>query len=217
MSESWMFRPNDHALMEFASVVIDGVTIPRIFATPERAFARMQEEIQKRNVDDIPLPFISVFRVGYTFDQSRWSDANFRNHWISTDGHLGYQARYFRSYMIQYQIDVWCKYRSHLNDLMEQFLLKFDPAMAWIPIDYGVEGTVITGVTLESVSSNSDLEPGENQDRVLRESITLSTEGRLYQREPYTRVPTVRKVEIDYYDGRSPEDYLVFWETQVVE
>ena len=184
-------------------------SIPRVFATPERALAKMREVLNKdrsqrhNRVDsggNVPLPFISIWRQINEYDPSRYSRAVQRSFKFSEDCLEVKQAPWPSPQNMPYQIEFWARNRTVLNYILQWLTLQFDNnvlhlslSLREFDIDLYPEPLSIR-IDKSSFSDNSDLESGENQ-RILRHTLSIIVKGYLFR--PSRTVKTIQKVEFE--------------------
>lgn len=220
-----MLREFDEAVYNFATFHLPDdqgqwKEVPRVFATPDRAFSRWVElnpntpDGAKRKQDDVTLPLASVSMVGEPeLDWSRYSMA--RNRVAYTNDFNGiFVAPHSDPYTLRYQIDFWAKTKRHLQLLIEQWLRAFNGDITLIRVPILSEGSeyrklgqktpiMTCEMYHESVTDNSDLEPGEDQNRILRKTVTARINAWLIK--GVTQVPTVRRVNLSLMDTSTGE------------
>jgi hypothetical protein len=190
--------------------------VPKVFATPDRAFEQWLKEHptnpdgSKRDINDVTLPIISVTRItDGDFDPERFRFTQYRYGYTDRFRNI-LVAQHPTPYTITYQIDLWTKRARHMNQMLEQFLRSFvgDMRIIWVErwdsgSDYRdyeiVVPTYPSEVYFESIADNSDLEPGEDKNRVIRKTITVRMNAWLFKDAELKR--TVQKVGINYRDG----------------
>lgn len=190
-------------------------SVPRVFATPERAFAKMMEVINKdktqrfRRIDSIgqvPLPFISIWRQINEFDPQRYSRSVQRKMKYSDDCLEVRQSPYPSPQNIPYQIEFWTRNRTIINYLLQWLALQFDNNVLYLGLnlrDFDLDmypDPIAIQVKKDNFQDTSDLEPGEEQ-RNLRHTLSMTVRGFLFR--PIRTVKTVEKTVFDVIDKNS--------------
>jgi hypothetical protein len=190
--------------------------VPKVFATPDRAFAKWVQlhptrpDGSKRDKDDVTLPMVSMAPLtDPELDMARYSMV--RNRVAFTNDFNGiFIAPHSDPYTFRYQLDLWAKRRRHMNLLVEQYLRAFNGDITVIQVPLYEEGseyrqlgaaipTMICEVYQEGIVDNSDLEAGEEHNRVLRKSITVRMDGWLVKGVELKS--TVRRVHVSFKDA----------------
>jgi len=229
----------DNAVQAFLEQTVVGdkgklESVPINFATPRKEFAS-QLTLNPKNVDPItrttpvdnprtqktvPYPTLGILRMSPVFDSSRFRPLVERKLKILDRNRAWMQARYALPWDLQYQIDMRAKYRTHLNQMINNMFLKFyEP---WMPVTvdwgdpYGVKNVYMH---LEGLTDNSVLEvEDENKDRVLRATATLTLKAWFLQK--LTQTPTALQIYTDIYAvpiWESVEDAEAENETTLIE
>jgi hypothetical protein len=207
--------------------------IPKILSTPDRAFAKLAEDLDarfplpngaKRSQDDVTLPICSVMRMGDPeLDWGRFNMTPVKLGW--TKGFDGaYVAPHPDPYTITYQIDLWMKRQRHANSLVMQFLRKFvgDICVIQVPIvsetseyrDFrAVTPTHVCELFNDGMMDTSDLEPGEDKNRTIRKSVTVRAAAWL-MKEAVVK-PTVRRVQIEFENDQGSIENVGFDEDTI--
>ena len=194
-----LFRPTDVTIINgAANIRFEGKLVPAVFATPDRAVARLRRDLKIANTDNIPLPYISITRTNIAPDQTRYIGYPWRAHYLrmARGGKAKEIGKPPIPYNLDYQISFWDRYRWRLNDIVETYLDRFIPTQR-ILIDFGPPwGVFECNVTLNSVDDASELEPGEEADRKLRMNVSISVETWLVRSTEW--VPTMLEGHTTY-------------------
>ncbi len=184
-------RAYDQAVVEWvesAPLMRSNAVIPVVMATPDRAFASMQDLLRPTlgtKVDDIrniPLPFASVSRSRILYDQTRFhgNKAKFDRLARTADNKKLYQARFPAPFNIGYQVELWAKNRTTLNAYELYCLGAFSSFEMFLKVNmrgiWDPWGLVSVPFENEGVQDASDLEPMEGH-RVLRFTQSLLGKG----------------------------------------
>lgn len=212
-------RGCDEAVMDiFRNMVVideDGKAfpVPIIWASQERAVAAiLQDNVRKDNslvVDRIRLPMMAIYASGYQFNQNRFIYHKAINYLRSLrpDGKPGFTVneKFERDTIfgvargipvdISYTLYAWTLYIEDMNQLLEQIILKFSP-VAYIDVR-GVSWETI--VKLDSIANNLDVEPGDQNVRVVKFEFNLTAET--YIPQPIVRSKAVLKERINIFNS----------------
>lgn len=174
---SGMYKELLRAMIDFFSdmVCIDDenkvIPIRCIYANPERAIAKIKQE------NNIILPLVSVSQDKSKVDLARSRYKTLLVHETKYDPVKNRAIRILSlapvPIEITYNVNVWCKYKSDLDQIVEQINLKFNP-----DADLSIPGhTLIKAYLGEDTSASSDLEATDKEDRVIKRtySVNIST------------------------------------------
>jgi len=160
--------------------------IPLIFATPERAWARMRRKFQKDIANTrefkIPLPFISLQQIGdTTYDPQRYLYRKilYRKVALETTEYKEAIAHaHPLPYTFQYSAEMWTKTRLEARVAVAQFAGLWDEGgMLYRDVDHGTPmGVKTVPWFLEGMTDNTNLEPVDQQ-RSLRWTFSIRLEG----------------------------------------
>jgi hypothetical protein len=206
------FRPYDEAVVKALTVDLypdpadDTVVlnIPPVFGGLQREFSTQealdpnadpQENIKTEKT--IKLPASALSRQGWEFDSTRWSRADYNQIKWTEDGNRVLQSPHPMPYEILYQLDLWTKYRSTMNQFVHRVLIKFVNREMWLPIDIGEPWGVKRVALRLSFGGPQDLtnlDLDELDDRTFRTTISFSLDAWLFP--DITSVPSVRTINI---------------------
>lgn len=200
----------------------DGTVVPVVVSTPDRAFASMRNLMVSKGhpenmpVRNIPLPFISLYRTGASFDASRNMGAS---------GHVPYnyaaktgkilQARHPIAYLFDYRVEMWAKNQQTLNNLQEYIAFSFSTGFQHtISADLSQLGyyedfqvpLVNNGIIFSGV------EEPEQGHRVMRQVLNVNLRAWVFG--PQSEVGTVGQIVIEYCNNTVGE---VLLDTQLIE
>jgi len=220
-----MLPAYDKAMTEFFQLKLNGDFVPLIGpVNPQRAFAKMQDVLKKSGqvitsagIDDrnIPLPFMSFYRMAPVQNQSRFRRADLRYLDYTPDGNNILQSRMPHPYDILYQIDIWCEFQDDMNVLIESILRKWKDPLVHINVDHGQPfGDYKIAVFYEGGQDNSVVE-SMDAERILRYTLTVKVEG--FLSFPARKVKTVRKEQIYATVADSYEETTIADETLLNE
>jgi len=217
-------RGCDEAVMDlFRNIVVideDGKAhpVPIIWASQEKAVAAiLQDNVRKDNslvVERIKLPMLAIYSNSFSFNQDRYIYHKALDYmrYLRPDGKPGFtiSEKYERDTVfgvargipidIGYTLYAWTLYIEDMNQLLEQIFTKFSP-IAYIRVR-GVPWE--TAVKLDSIANNLDVEPGDQNIRVVKFEFNLTAETLIPQ--PITRNKAVLKTKIDIFEGTELED-----------
>lgn len=195
------------------------IPVPVIWGTQEKAVAMvLQSNVRQDSslvVNRIKLPIMSIYNTGLTFNQDRYiyhkAIDYFRG--LRGDGKPGLTAkeRYERDTVfgvargipidVTYQLTAWTSYVEDMNQILEQFLLKFSP-VAYIRVQ-GVHNWE-TIVKIDSIANNLENEPGDQQVRVVKYQFGMTVET--FVPQPIIRKKAVLREKIEITDMVSEKE-----------
>lgn len=209
---SRVLRGCDQAMRDLFSdvVVIDDAgtahPVPIIMKTAERAVAWiLQGNVRKDNtavVSRLRLPLLSLYRSQLAFNQQRYvyHRAMDWHRRLSDDGRPGLTTPDRRTVFgtamgipvdLTYDLHAWTLYEEDMNQILEQVLLKFS-SMAYIRVQ-GVPQE--TTVELASTQNNSESEPGDKKNRVIKYQFSLTV--KTYIPQPIARRQAVNALRLE--------------------
>ena len=146
------------------------VPIQCVHANAERTIAKLKQE------NNIILPIISISQSSSdNDDERRRSEPSIINEsWWSDEKKRAFRVLSLapRAVNIEYSINIWAKYKSNLDQIVEQVRLLFNPHLI---IETKYSNTAHGFIVQES--DNSTLDLGDRQDRVIRRAFTIKLEG----------------------------------------
>lgn len=205
--------------------------VPIIWGTQERAVAViLQNNVRKDNtgvVDRIVLPAMSIYTSEYNFPRERyiWHYATDykrgKRHYNEQGNPLGSvngspswthkESRHPDDTVLGhargipvdqgYTLTIWSRFLEDMNQILEQIATKFNP-LAYINVQ-GVTNWENT-VRIDSVSNNTDTEPGDMNKRVVKFQVNLTAES--YIPQPIIRRKSVLKVKTEILDSITDQD-----------
>jgi len=157
-----------------------------IHANPERAIAKLTQE------DNIILPVISIAQTISRDDDKRSRHKSVLVHekvWDSEKSRA-YRVLSFspRPVNIQYDINIWSKYKSDMDQIIEQIRLKFSPEMI-VPTKY----STLAKAYLTEESDSGAVSAGDKEDRVIQKKIGVTL--RTYIPSPKFLITATGKIE----------------------
>ena len=146
------------------------IDIRCMHANPERTIAAIKQE------SNIILPVISISQnssdnadvrrrnAPVIINETYWSDIRKRAFRVLSLAP--------RAVNIQYTINIWAKYKSNLDQVIEQIRLLFNPHMVVIN-----QYTNVSQAYIETEVDKSSVEVGDRQERILRRSFDIKLEA----------------------------------------
>jgi hypothetical protein len=169
------------------------IDVACIYANPERTIAKLKQE------NNIILPIISISQetTNNDEDRRRTSTTLINNKWWDDEKKRAFRVLSIapRAVTIVYSINIWAKYRSDLDQLLEQVRLLFNPALTII-----TSHTTTSKAFLVDEDDNSNVETADREDRLLRRSISVELEG--YIPNPKFLVTATGEIEEFNIDAR---------------
>ena len=140
-----------------------------IHANAERAVAKLKQD------NNIILPILSISQTTSDNDvkRRRYESLLVDEKWWDNDKNRAYRVVSLapRAVTIRYQLNIWAKYNSDMDQILEQVRLKFNPDME-VPTSQGT----ITKAYIESEEDTGEQKAGDKEDRVLQKSIHIIVE-----------------------------------------
>ncbi len=178
-----------------------------VFATPERAFARVKEKVsdnKKKAQSVIPYPFVTIDRVSTLLDQDRFIQVKFRRELEGTNrktnllAYLGMQRPL--PINITYEVSVWTRQLMDQDDTTNQLMLRFSPYNInyfFVPHELPMGERLVSLFYNGYDDATSNKEPGRDQ-RVLRRVHRLMVRGWLtYTPEVFG---AIEKITVDIHE-----------------
>ena len=148
----------------------DSVEVQCIFANQERAIAKQFEE------QNIILP---IFSVGQTTTDEDNTRGRYNSIIVANKVWDEDKQRWRRTVnlpdkpvTINYDLNIYAKYRSDLDQLLEQVRFCFNPVME-VPTKY----STVTKATIETESDIGDAQVDDKQDRILKKTLKLTLQS----------------------------------------
>ncbi len=137
-----------------------------IHANPERAIAKLKQET------NIILPIISVSQTVSNNDvgRNRYDSILVNQSYWDEDTHKAVRILSFapRAISINYNIHVWSKYNSDLDQILEQIRLKFNPELS-VPTSF----STLTKAFIDSEDNSGSVEADDKEDRILKKTFDV--------------------------------------------
>ena len=140
-----------------------------IFSNPERPVAKQFQE------NNIVLPIIAVSQVSTEDDSNkiRYGSMLVHEKYWDNDKKRAIRVLSFPSKPVRfkYQIGIWAKYRSNLDQILEQIRVGFTPNIN-VPTKY----TTLSNAFIESEEDFSDIALDDKQERLIKKGINIIVE-----------------------------------------
>ena len=186
------------------------VKVKTIHSNPERAIAKLHQE------NSIVLPIISISQTTSSEGdrRRRYKTLLVNEKLWDPEKNRAYRVLSLspRPVDINYDIHVWCKYKSDMDQITEQVRGKFNPELQ-IPTKYSSNAKAF----LSSETESGILEAGDKEDRVIRKRFTITL--RTFIPSPKFLVTATGKVEefnVELYEKLSNIDSVSQGENTVV-
>ena len=161
-------------------------SIKVIHANAERAIAKLNQE------NNIILPVISISQTTSSNDDTRRKNESILVHEKYWDEEKNKAFRILslapRPVNISYQINIWTKYMSDMDQILEQIRLKFNPEMQ-VPTKF----STLAKAVIESEEDAGSSLAGDKEDRILKKTINITL--RTYIPSPKFLVTATGKIE----------------------
>jgi hypothetical protein len=131
--------------------------------------------INTRQNQIVKLPATALTQLNWDFDLRRWTRASFRRLGWTEEGKKVIQSSQVVPIDIMYQLDMWSKYRTTMNQMVRNILLLFTNREPWLDVDLkGVWGVRRIPLTLlyKGPANLTDYEP-KDKDRTIRMVFTF--------------------------------------------
>ena len=205
-------RLHDHAVRNWVASIENHTSgdldLNVIFATPDRAFATLEQLLKKRLGDRatktkvMPYPYASVARIGYRYAPDRQRPiGRFLTGVYTSDKRTTYGVKWPNPYDFEYQIDFWARNVDTI-DLFNQWTLSESAPEGTISLDFSPVwvgwGHKLLYFTLGGSTDNSVLE-GDEQARVARLTVSITLKGWILL--PPMALRTVHKIVADSFNA----------------
>ena len=142
------------------------INIKCIHANAERAVAKLNQE------NNIILPILSIAQTtSENDDQRRRTESILINekYW-DKDKKREFRVLSFapRPVSVNYQVNIWCKYMSDMDQILEQIRLKFNPEMQ-VPTKF----STLAKAFIYSEDELGAVDAGDKDDRILKKAVNL--------------------------------------------
>ena len=142
------------------------INIKCIHANAERAVAKLNQE------NNIILPILSIAQTtSENDDQRRRTESILINekYW-DKDKKRAFRVLSFapRPVSVNYQVNIWCKYMSDMDQILEQIRLKFNPEMQ-VPTKF----STLAKAFIYSEDELGAVDAGDKDDRILKKAVNL--------------------------------------------
>ena len=137
-----------------------------IHANAERAIAKLKQE------NNIILPIISVGQTVSDNDTERQKTESLlvNEKWWDKEKNRAYRVLSLspRAVNVRYQINLWCKYMSDMDQILEQIRLKFNPEMQ-VPTEF----STLAKAYMDSEEDVGQVSVTDKEDRILKKTINI--------------------------------------------
>ena len=184
------FQPYDEALQKFFTqkvypdpslqdeyeILVPVTGPPVLNLGTQAALNRTSEEpTTTRQNQIVKLPATAITQLNWNFDLRRWTKANFRRLGWTEEGQKVIQSNQVIPVDIMYQLDMWSKYRTTMNQMVRNIMLLFTNREVWLDVDLkGVWGIRSIPLTFfyDGPKNLTDYEPAD-KDRTVRMVFTF--------------------------------------------
>ena len=178
------FQPYDEALQKFFTFnvypnpdikdefekLVPVAGPPVLNLGTQEALNPVSEVLNTRQNQIVKLPATAITQLDWAFDLRRWTRASFRRLGWTEEGQKVIQSNQVIPVDIMYQLDLWSKYRTTMNQMLQTVLLKFTNRETWLDVDLkGVWGVRRIPLTLiyNGPTNLTEHEP-KDKDRTVR-------------------------------------------------
>lgn len=162
------------------------VNIKCIHGNAERAIAKLKQE------NSIILPMLSVSQTISNNDDTRrrYESVLVHEKYWDKEKHRAIRILSLapRPVNINYQLNIWCKYMSDMDQILEQIRLKFNPEMN-VPTEY----STLAKAFLESEEAVGTMTANDKDDRVIKKTMNITL--RTYIPSPKFLVTSTGEIE----------------------
>lgn len=170
----------------------------REFATQEKIDPLHTGQENIKSDKSVKLPAMALSRLNWELDITRWSRADFRRiNWSSNLDRVRGGMRPV-PYSVLYQLDIWTKYRSTMNQILQKIIQKFARREIWFKVNLGEEwGEIRVPIKMMfgGPQELTDYELEEMEDRTIRSAFSFVLQCWI-PTETYL-IPTVTKLLVD--------------------
>lgn len=157
-----------------------------IHANPERTIAKLNQE------NNILLPILSISQTTSDNDEKRmrYESLLINEKYFNKEENRAYRVLSLapRAINIKYEVNIWTKYRSDLDQILEQIRLKFNPDMS-LPTKF----STLSKAYLVEEQSSGDYTALDKIDRVIKKSLSIVL--KTYIHNPKFLVTSTGKIE----------------------
>jgi hypothetical protein len=162
------------------------VNIKCIHGNAERAIAKLKQE------NTIILPILSIAQTvsDNDDDRRRYESVLVHEKYWDEEKHRAIRILSLapRPVNVRYQLNIWCKYMSDMDQILEQVRLKFNPEMN-VPTEY----STLAKAFLESEEAVGSMTANDKDDRVLKKTMNITL--RTYIPSPKFLVTSTGEIE----------------------
>lgn len=162
------------------------VDIKCIHGNAERAVAKLKQE------NNIILPMLSIAQTVSDNDDERrrYESVLVHEKYWDEEKHRAIRILSLapRPVNIRYQLNIWCKYMSDMDQILEQVRLKFNPEM-----NVPTEHSTLAKAFLESEEAVGSMTANDKDDRVIKKTMNITL--RTYIPSPKFLVTSTGEIE----------------------
>jgi len=162
------------------------VDVKCIHGNAERAIAKLKQE------NSIILPMLSISQTISDNDDTRrrYESVLVNEKYWDKEKHRAVRVLSLapRPVNVRYQLNIWCKYMSDMDQILEQVRLKFNPEMN-VPTKY----STLAKAFLESEDAVGSMTAQDKDDRVLKKTMNITF--RTYIPSPKFLVTSTGEIE----------------------
>jgi len=162
------------------------LTIKCIHANAERAVAKLEQE------NNIILPILSISQTTSDNDANRrrYDSLLVHNSYWDAEKNKAFRILSLapRAINIKYQVNIWTKYMSDMDQILEQIRLKFNPEM-----EVPTKLSTLTKGYLDSEDDVGTITAADKEDRVLQKTLNIVV--RTYIPNPKFLITATGKIE----------------------
>jgi hypothetical protein len=168
--ESLRFMISKLSTLKYINSENEVIGIKCVHANPERTIAKLKQE------NNIILPILSINQdISNNADPRRRTSTNVVSEsWWSEDKKRSFRVLSLapRALDIEYGINIWAKYKSNLDQIVEQVRLLFNPHLT-VENSY----TNVAMAFIDQETDNSTFETSDRQERVIRRTFRIKLEA----------------------------------------
>ena len=157
-----------------------------VHANAERTIAKLKQD------NNIILPIVSISQTVSNNNKNRRRAENVlvQEKWWDEEKQRAFRVLSFapRAVDIMYQLNIWTKYMSDMDQILEQVRLKFNPEME-VPTKY----STLTKAYIDTEEDSGKLTAGDKEDRIIQKTINIVVEA--YIPNPKFLVTSSGKIE----------------------
>jgi hypothetical protein len=189
--------------LDFDSEVNESVTVK--YQAMNKVFSRdVPEEVNTVYLEDLPVVVIGSFDP--QLDLSRRQTGSFKKWDVveENDQSVVYKEfDYPKPFKITYQIDIWTRYKSHMNQILQKLLLDFDANIKYLTPNLGnIMKTKYMKLELIDISDNSDLEFSTKfESTKFRKTISIDSDVWLFKDKYPNLIKRIQSIDTSFKDS----------------